>query len=104
MSRQRDVQIALFFAVLSLGFIVLASTNATFFNWVFNRHQNVLSWYIRPLFIIPFCYFAYHRSWTGISATIFLLLTSMFWFSQPDTVSEQVKDFLQMERDWLTAD
>ena len=23
------------------------------------RHHNELSWYIRPLFILPFCFFAY---------------------------------------------
>ena len=30
--------------------------------WVWARHHNVLSWYIRPLFLIPFCYFACRRS------------------------------------------
>lgn len=101
MNKRRDVLLALLFSALSLGFLVLAFTHEPFFNWAFKRHQNLLSWYIRPLFIIPFCYFAYRRSRAGIAATVFLLFTSMFWFDQPDTVSEEVKGFLQMEREWL---
>lgn len=77
--------------------------NHEFFNWVFERHQNQMSWFIRPLFLIPFCYFAYKRRWAGISITIFCLFTSMFWFSKPEAVSEQVQTFLQFEKDWLTA-
>jgi hypothetical protein len=29
-----------------------------FLSWAWARHHNVLSWYIRPLFLLPFCYFA----------------------------------------------
>jgi hypothetical protein len=35
---------------------------------------------------------------------MFLLLTSMFWFPKPDIVSEQVKQFLEMEKDYLSGD
>lgn len=77
--------------------------NENFFVWAFERHQNMLSWYIRPLFIIPFCYFAYKRSWAGISVTIFLLFTSMFWFPTPDVVSEEALQFLQLEMDYLNS-
>lgn len=99
-----DRQLGILFAVLTLAFIVLAFANDAFFQWAFERHQNQLSWYIRPLFLIPFCYFAYKRSFAGIMATIFLLFTSMFWFPKPDAVSEQVKQFLEMEKQWLTGD
>jgi len=27
--------------------------------WVWERHQNLFSWYSRPLFIIPAAYYAY---------------------------------------------
>ncbi|MDF2948745.1 MAG: hypothetical protein K0R07_765 [Sedimentibacter sp.] len=101
---RNDKIIALLFALVTIIFIVLAFTNKIFFNWAYERHQNQLSWYIRPLFLIPFCFFAYKRSWAGISGTIFLMLTSMFWFPKPIAVSDQVKDFLKMEMDYLLGD
>ncbi|WKZ61988.1 MAG: hypothetical protein QY315_09490 [Saprospiraceae bacterium] len=100
---KHDKSIALVFFVLTFVFIVTAMTNEPFLNWVFERHQNQMSWFIRPVFLIPFCFFAYKRSWTGVSATLFCLFTSMFWFSKPDTVSEQASMFLQFEKSWLSA-
>lgn len=100
--RKYDKIIAIIFALFTLTFI-LAMINKDFFIWAWARHHNILSWYIRPLFLIPFCYFAYKRSWAGISVTIFLLLSSMFWFPEPEIVSVQVKQFLQMEIDYLTT-
>ncbi len=96
----KDKIIAAFFFVLSIVFIALM-TNESFFNWTFERHHNQWSWYIRPLFLIPFCYFSYKKSWSGIAITIFGLFTSMFWFNKPEEVSEQVITFLQFEKDWL---
>jgi hypothetical protein len=52
-------------------------------SWAWARHHNVLSWYIRPLFFLPFCFFAYRRSWAGIVATLVALATSMAWFPAP---------------------
>jgi hypothetical protein len=51
-----------------------------FLSWAWARHHNPLSWYIRPLFLLPFCYFAYKRSTWGIVLTLFALVTSMVWF------------------------
>lgn len=96
-----DKTIALLFMALTIVFIVASMTSQTFFNWAFERHHNQWSWYIRPLFLIPFCYFAYKHSWTGISATIFCLFTSMFWFHPPEMVTDNVKTFLQFEKNWL---
>lgn len=101
---RRDMMFGIIFGILTLTFLILAFTNEGFFNWSYGRHQNQLSWYIRPLFLIPLCYFAYKRSWSGIMATIFLMLTSMFWFPKPAAVDEQVKQFLEMEKQWLTGD
>ncbi|KIV54641.1 hypothetical protein AM501_08995 [Aneurinibacillus migulanus] len=102
--KRYDKTIAVIFGVLTLLFLILAFTNKDFFEWAYERHQNQLSWYLRPLFLIPFCYFAYKKSWGGILGTIFLLLTSMFWFPKPDVISEQVKQFLEMEKDYLSGD
>lgn len=99
--KQYDKIIALIFGGLTLVFLILAFTNKSFFDWAYERHQNQLSWYLRPLFLIPFCYFAYKKSMAGISGTIFFLLTSMFWFPKPDTVSENVRQFLEMEKQYL---
>jgi len=102
--KKYDKQLGGLFFVLTVLFIILALTNKSFFDWVFERHQNQLSWYIRPLFIIPFCYFAYKRSWAGIMGTIFMIFTSMFWFPEPVEVNEQVTEFLEMEKAYLTGD
>ena len=102
-SKRYDKLLALVFGALTILLIVLAFTNRAFFDWAYERHQNQLSWYIRPLFLIPFCYFAYRRSWTGIMGTLFVLLTSMFWFPKPAVVNEQVKQFLEMEKEYLSG-
>ena len=43
---------ALFF-LLTLLFIGLLIGNVEFQAWAFTRHQNQLSWYIRPILILP---------------------------------------------------
>lgn len=101
--KRYDKYFAILFAVLSVLLLVLAEANADFFHWAFTRHENQLSWYIRPLFLIPFCYFSYRRNLSGIAGTVFLLLTSMFWFPEPDSVNAQVKTFLDMEQSYLTG-
>ena len=55
--------------------------------WAWARHHNILSWYIRPLFLLPFCFFAYRRSLLGITLTLVALATSMAWFPAPATPS-----------------
>ena len=97
-----DIKVAILFTVLSVAFIILMGTDPVFFEWAFSRHQNILSWYLRPIFMIPICYFAFKRNATGISASIFLLLISMFWFPRPDAIDPKVAEFLAMEREYLT--
>ncbi|WP_028974952.1 hypothetical protein [Spirochaeta cellobiosiphila] len=96
-----DLILGSLFMIFTALFIIIALNNSSFFHWVFARHQNQLSWYIRPLFLIPYCFFAYKKSLTGIGATIFLLFTSMFWFPVPQNVSPMVSSFLQMEMEYL---
>ena len=71
--------------------------------WAWARHHNILSWYIRPLFLIPFCIFAYRRSLKGMGWTLVALATSMFWFPAPATVDPRMVDFLKMEQEYLAG-
>ena len=60
--KKYDTFIAILFAGLIMLFIVVAFTTPSFWDWLWQRHHNQLSWYIRPLFLIPFCWFAYRSS------------------------------------------
>ena len=104
MNKQTDQIIGAMFLALSVLFVVVALSNSVFFNWAFQRHHNQWSWYIRPIFLIPFCYFAYQKSFAGIFGSLFCLLTSMFWFPAPETVSDEVKAFLAFEQNYLQSD
>jgi hypothetical protein len=75
-----------------------------FLSWAWMRHHNVLSWYIRPLFILPFVLFAYRRSWKGLVLTVIALLTSMFWFSAPTSVDPGVEQFLRAEKEYILGE
>ncbi len=75
-----------------------------FGNWAYDRHGNVLSWYIRPLFLLPLAFFAYRRSGWGIAGTLIALATSMFWFPAPAVPDPRVEEFLEFEQEWLTGD
>jgi len=75
-----------------------------FLQWAWDRHHNPLSWYIRPLFLLPFCYFAYKRQVLGLVATVIALASSMFWFPKPEQLDPQAIAFLEMERQYLTSE
>jgi hypothetical protein len=72
--------------------------------WAWDRHHNVLSWYIRPLFLLPFAWFAYRRNPWGIAATVVALATSMAWFPAPRTVDPAVVAMLDAEKEYLTGE
>jgi hypothetical protein len=73
-----------------------------FLSWVWARHHNELSWYVRPLFLLPFCYFAYRRSVWGIAVTLLVFPTSLFWFPAPENPSPRVEGYLEWEIQFLT--
>ena len=73
-----------------------------FLSWVWARHHNELSWYVRPLFLLPFCYFAYRRSVWGIVVTLLVFPTSLFWFPAPENPSLRVEGYLAWERQFVT--
>jgi len=84
---------------------ILATGSADeFASWAWARHHNVLSWYIRPLFLLPFCYFAYQRSLFGITLTLLGLATSMFWFPAPARVSPAASEMLASEQTYLLGE
>jgi hypothetical protein len=93
-------------ALVLLAAAVIAATGNTneFAAWAWARHHNELSWYIRGLFFLPFCYFAYKRSLWGIVLTVVALATSMFWFPAPERVDPKAVEFLAVEREYLTSD
>lgn len=96
-----DLLLGSIFGIATIVFIIMFFTNDSFFKWAFDRHHNILSWYIRPVFIIPIVFFAYKRSLTGVMVSIFSLFTSMFWFPVPATVSPQIIEFLSFEQEYL---
>lgn len=73
-----------------------------FLDWAWQRHHNPLSWYIRPLFILPFCWFAWRRSVGGMLITVVAVLSSMFWFPVPDATDARAAAFLAMEREYAS--
>jgi hypothetical protein len=90
--------------LVALGVVALTGRTDEFGAWAWDRHHNVLSWYIRPLFLLPFCYFAYKRSLWGITLTVVALATSMFWFPAPERTDPGAAEFLAVEREYLTSD
>lgn len=75
--------IAFVFFALSIVFVEQALLNHAFQDWLFARHHNILSWYVRPLLLVPIMLAAWRRSWAGLMAGVFALLTSMAWFPAP---------------------
>lgn len=103
-SSRVDAWIGAAFAVGSIVFVVLMAAHSEFFDWAFTRHQNVLSWYIRPILLIPFIAFAWRRSHAGVWGSVFAMLTSMAWFPTPANPDSSVAEFLEIEREYLTQD
>jgi hypothetical protein len=107
MVKRTDVILSVGMLVLVLlALVLMVATGSTgeFAAWAWERHHNVLSWYIRPLFFLPFCFFAYRRSLSGMILTLVALATSMFWFPAPERTDPQVLEFLAVEREYLTGD
>lgn len=80
-----------------------------FLDWAWPRHLNPISWYIRPLFFIPIAVFAWHRQGWWMSVSIAAMLSSFFWFPEPDEVDPAAQAILDMEAElfaqpgWQTA-
>ena len=101
--KKNHIIIASCFLLLSFLFALFLVKNIPFQIWAFERHQNLLSWYIRPVLIVPIMYFSYKRQIVGVTASIFALLTSMIWFPVPSETPALVREFLTDERQFLQA-
>ncbi len=66
--------------------------------WVWDRHRNQFSWYSRPLFLIPACYYAYRKKIWLVIGFMAMLFCSLFWFAAPANVSANVSDYLEWEK------
>ena len=95
---------ALGLALFAMMVVTVTGSTGEFIAWAWERHHNILSWYIRPLFLLPFCFFAYRRSLLGMTLTLLALATSIFWFPAPAEASPAVNEMLAAEREYLTAD
>jgi hypothetical protein len=93
-------------ALVLFAVVAVAATGNTdeLAAWAWARHHNELSWYVRPLFLLPFCYFAYRRSLWGITLTLVALATSMFWFPAPERADPRAAEFLAVEKEYLTGE
>jgi hypothetical protein len=91
-------------ALLAVMAVAATGNTGEFVAWAWERHHNVLSWYIRPLFFLPFCFFAYKRSLFGMTLTLVALATSMAWFPATETTSPAVTEMLAAEEEYLTGD
>lgn len=89
-------------SILIIIFLYFFFNNESFFIWAFERHQNTLSWLVRPLLLLPFCYFAFKKSLNGILLAILAIFTSMFWFPVPAVIDPKVIEFLEMEKQYLS--
>ncbi|WP_070963293.1 hypothetical protein [Vibrio sonorensis] len=103
MTRTYDLIAAALILCLTLVLVAYTINTPWLLDWAFERHQNLLSWYIRPVLLLPICFFAYKRSLTGICLSFLALLTSMVWFPVPDSVDPNVAQFLAMEIEYLTS-
>src|SRR3712207_9489564 len=93
-SRTDLIVTAAVLGLLLLAGLTVAATGTTgqLLSWAWERHANVLSWYIRPLFALPLAYFSYRRRVSGIVLTLLALATSIAWFPRPDPVQPMVED------------
>ena len=101
--RKFDIVIGILFVIATIMLIYLFLNNEIFFTWAFQRHYNILSWYIRPLFIIQIIWSAYKKLFSGISISIFGLFTSMFWFPKPNITNPEIVKFLNFEANYLKS-
>ena len=99
--KKYDKHLALILAAVTVALILLVCLHDDWRHALFLRHRNPISWYIRPLLLIPYCCAAWRRTYSGIMATLLLLLSSMAWFPAPDAAAVANNTFLAWEEQLL---
>jgi len=103
-SRSKALDRLVFFAIVvallaSIGLLVRAYLNGESIGpWIWDRHQHPFSWYSRPLFLIPACYYAYRQRLLHVIGLMLCLVCSLFWFNAPDAVPSHVQEYLEWEK------
>lgn len=96
--------LVLTFIVLSAAMLIAAYYRGEPLGlWIWERHQNQFSWYSRPLFIIPACYYAFRQNLWLCAGFMLLMLCSLFWFEAPESVSGHVVNYLEWEKQLFFA-
>lgn len=74
--------------------------------WAWARHHNVLTWYVRPVLLAPYCLAAHRRSPVGMALSLVAMATSMAWFPAPEpgTVPPAVLAALAAEKEYLLGE
>lgn len=74
--------------------------------WAWARHHNLLSWYVRPVLLAPYCLAAHGRSPLGMALSLLAMATSMAWFPAPEpgTVPPAVLAALAAEKEYLLGE
>lgn len=99
--KKYDKHLALILAAVTVALTLLVCLHDDWRHTLFLRHRNPISWYIRPLLLIPCCYAAWRRTCAGIMASLLLLLSSMAWFPAPDAAAVANSAFLAWEEQLL---
>lgn len=104
MGKSHRIDLVITFLVVATLLYSAAILLSAYFNgetlaaWVWDRHQNQFSWYSRPLFLIPACYYAYRKNIWLVIGFMAMLFCSLFWFAAPSNVPAHVSDYLEWEK------
>ena len=69
---------------------------------LWERHKNIWSWFMRPLFGIIMFYGAWQNSWLILLLGLLGLSTSWCWFPRPKSVHPWVEKFINVEKRYIT--
>lgn len=87
--------------IITVSTLIGITSNLPFFEWVWQRHHNPMSWHIRPWLLVIFAYFSYRQHITGTIVTLISGLTSIYWFPENAAPSSEVLTLLSLEHNFI---